>query len=410
MPRENAAALAENVLSIRPPADEFRESDGLVERWALFALDGFGIALDLREDGVAEPEALVAELVHELRLVFPAGGVHRTHRFEQAERQERVDGGGHVRAEGDRAGASKVSAHRPGVQLTWGFRDSRPRPASIFSPFPRPERQIEEGLVIRALVGAAVAAGITAAARKTRTLSESGQWAAFLFGIVTTAAGWWWAGLLIAFFVSSAALTRWRAPEKVQRTEGTLPHGLERNATQVLVNGGLFVLFVLAARYAESERWAYAALGALAAASSDTWSTEIGTLFGAKPRLITTWKEVEPGMSGGVSIEGFGAGIAGALFIALPGAFAIPDHHLRLAVAAALGGFGGCIADSLIGATLQSRRFCDRCRNWTERRTHTCGYRTRHARGIYWVTNDIVNLAGTFAGAVIAVLSSTLMH
>jgi uncharacterized protein (TIGR00297 family) len=264
-------------------------------------------------------------------------------------------------------------------------------------------------MVIRALAGAALAAAITAGARKTHTLSESGQWAAFFSGILAAMAGWWWAASLIAFFVTSSALTRWRAAEKAQKTEGTLPRAWERNAPQVLANGGLFVLFAFGAQYTGRERLAYAALGALAAASSDTWSTEIGTLFGGTPRLITTWKEVEPGMSGGVSAAGFAAGIAGALFIALFGAFAVPQHHARLAEAAAIGGFGGCLADSLIGATLQLRRYCDRCHRWSERRVHSCGYRTREARGISWLSNDAVNLCGTLAGAVIAVLAGWLL-
>ena len=94
--RENPAALAEYVLCVGPAADELRERDGFVERRALLAAHGLGVALDLREDGVAQAEALVAQLVHELRLVLAAGRINRTHRFEQAERKEWVDGGGHV--------------------------------------------------------------------------------------------------------------------------------------------------------------------------------------------------------------------------------------------------------------------------------------------------------------------------
>jgi len=254
-----------------------------------------------------------------------------------------------------------------------------------------------------------LAGAITAGARVTRTLTESGQWAAFAAGILATAAGWWWSGTLIVFFVTSSLLTRWRQPERMAKTEGTLPRATERNAKQVLANGGLFALLSFASTYLRNERLAFAALGALAAASSDTWSTEIGTVLGGAPRMITTGAIVEPGMSGAVTRAGFGAAIAGAAFIALLGAFAIPLHHQRIAIAAAIGGIGGGLIDSLIGATLQSRRFCDRCRHWTERRVHACGFRTRHARGIYWLSNDAVNLCGTFAGAVIAVTAGWLM-
>lgn len=264
-------------------------------------------------------------------------------------------------------------------------------------------------MVIRALAGAVLAGAITAGARKTRTLSESGQWAAFFSGIVATAAGWWWAAVLIAFFGTSAALTHWRSDAKLAKTQATLPRASERNAAQVFANGGLFVLFAFGAKYTGRELLAFAALGALAAAASDTWSTEIGTLFGGTPRLITTGRAVEPGISGGVTVAGLGAGIAGAAFIALAGAWAIPQHHARLAMAVFAGGFGGCLADSLLGATVQAKRFCDRCGKWTERRVHSCGYRTRLGRGIYWMSNDVVNLLGTFAGAAIAVLAGRMM-
>jgi uncharacterized protein (TIGR00297 family) len=265
-------------------------------------------------------------------------------------------------------------------------------------------------MVIRALAGAVIAGAITAVARKTRTLSESGQWAAFFSGIVAAAAGWWWALTLIVFFVTSAALTKWRMADKMRLTEGALPRANERNASQVLANGGVYVLLAFGSAEGTRERLAFAALGALAAAASDTWSTEIGTLFGGTPRLITTGARVEPGMSGGVTIAGFGGAIAGASLIALCGAFAIPNHHKQLAIAASIGGFGGGLVDSIIGATLQSKRFCDRCRHWTERRVHVCGFRTRHARGIQWMSNDAVNLCGTVAGAAIAMLTRSLVN
>lgn len=269
---------------------------------------------------------------------------------------------------------------------------------------------IEQALVIRALAGAAVAGAVTAGARKTRTLSESGQWAAFFSGVIATAAGWWWALTLIVFFVAAVALTRWRLADKLRLTEGTLPRATERSARQVLANGGVFVVLALAATYTGRERLAFAALGALAAASSDTWSTEIGTLFGGTPRLITTGRTVEPGMSGGVTAVGLAAAVAGALLVAVVGAFAISQHHAHLALAAALGGMGGGLMDSIVGATIQSKRFCDRCLRATERRVHTCGYRTRQTRGIRWMSNDAVNLCGTVTGAAIAMVAGSFLN
>ena len=62
------------------------------------------------------------------------------------------------------------------------------------------------------------------------------------------------------------------------------------------------------------------------------------------------------------------------------------------------------IADSVVGATLQDRRWCDTCQTSTERAVHGCGTPTRHAGGITAVDNDLVNLIATVAGAAVAAL------
>jgi uncharacterized protein (TIGR00297 family) len=199
--------------------------------------------------------------------------------------------------------------------------------------------------------------------------------------------------------VSSSVLTRWGGQQKFERTSKTVSQTEQRNATQVFANGGLFAIAALTATLSGQPEFALAALGALAAAAADTWSTEIGTLFGGQPHSIITWRPVAAGMSGGVTPVGTLAGLAGALLIAVLGAMTIGARDWRIGTAVLLGGFTGCIADSVIGGTMQSRRWCDRCREWTERRVHPCGFRTAHRRGVYWMTNDLVNGLATVTGA-----------
>ena len=269
---------------------------------------------------------------------------------------------------------------------------------------------IEQALIIRGLIGAIAAGIITGWAKQRGSLTASGQWAAFFMGVVVTAVGWPWAALLIAFFLTSTALTRWRAKEKLQFTVATLPQSTERTATQVFANGGLFMLCAVASARSGNFWWALAGTGGLAAASADTWSTEIGTLFGVAPRSILTWRPIARGMSGGISVPGTAAALAGSLFIAGLAAFAMPGIGWRMTAAATLGGFVGCLGDSALGAGLQSRRWCDRCREWTERRVHPCGYRTAHRRGFAWMSNDVVNALATLIGAIAAVAVGELLR
>jgi uncharacterized protein (TIGR00297 family) len=263
--------------------------------------------------------------------------------------------------------------------------------------------------MVRALGGAIGAGLITANARQNNTLAISGQWAAFATGIIAAAAGWWWAAILIVFFISSTALTRWGGQQKFERTIRTVPQTEQRNATQVFANGGLFALAALEATLTGRPIFVLAALGALAAAAADTWSTEIGTLFGGQPHSIVTWRPVSAGMSGGITPIGTVAGIGGALLIAVLGAVTIGAGNWRMGTAVLLGGFIGCIADSVIGGTMQSRRWCDRCSEWTERRVHPCGFRTAHRRGFHWMTNDLVNALATVTGAAATIGVSWLL-
>lgn len=274
------------------------------------------------------------------------------------------------------------------------------RPAASF----RSTVQNFQELILRGLAGAVVAGVITGMARTRGMLSPGGQAAAFAIGVIVTAAGWGWAMLLITFFVTSTGLTLWRAEDKMRRTINTTPQVAERSGAQVLANGGLFALFLLANIRSPHPRWEFAALGAVAAANADTWATEIGVMLGGTPRSLFTWRRVPLGMSGGVTIMGTLAGALGALLIGAVAASLMPLLGKNTMLLGFIGGFAGMVADSLAGATLQARRYCDRCRQWTERRVHPCGYRTTHRRGLKWVTNDEVNVLGTLSGAVVALV------
>jgi uncharacterized protein (TIGR00297 family) len=257
-------------------------------------------------------------------------------------------------------------------------------------------------MVYRVAAGLLAAAAIALGARRAGSLSTSGAVAAMAVGTAAVAAGWRWGALLVAYFIASSLLSRRGAAEKARRTGGVVEKGGPRDVIQVLANGGVFALCALLAALAGAPAnapLAVAALGALAAATADTWATEVGTLFGGTPRSLLTLRRVPPGTSGAVSLAGTLAMIAGALFIALLA------RALSLTSAVgivAIGGAAGAMADSLLGATLQERRWCDACALATERRVHDCGAATRLAGGQAWMDNDAVNLLATLVGAVVA--------
>ena len=100
-------------------------------------------------------------------------------------------------------------------------------------------------MIARAAAGALVAAAIAAAAWRAGSLSRSGAAAAFFVGTIAIAAGWTWGALLIAYFASSSLLSRAGASLKAQRSGSVVEKAGARDATQVLANGGVFVLAAL---------------------------------------------------------------------------------------------------------------------------------------------------------------------
>jgi uncharacterized membrane protein len=174
---------------------------------------------------------------------------------------------------------------------------------------------------------------------------------------------------------------------------------------QVAANGGLFAIAVVLGEGLGDPRFLVAGLGALSAAAADTWATELGTLWGGTPRSILSGRPLAPGVSGGITAVGVAASAVAAVLMALASDLLIPaavDPGSRVATAVFAAGLLGSLGDSVLGASVQSMRWCDQCRAWTERRVHTCKYRTAHARGLRWMTNDTVNFLATVAGALVA--------
>jgi len=212
---------------------------------------------------------------------------------------------------------------------------------------------------------------------------------------VGTAVGWGLgpAGLfvLFVFFVSGSLLGH--------LAEG---RGPRRTARQVVANGGVAAVAAL------SGAWSVAT-GALAAATADTWATEIGSFSPFPPRLITSGARVTRGASGGITALGSAGGVAGAALIAALAHMLAPRGMGSIAPGFAIltaAGVLGMLADSVLGATLQGTYACPACDARFERGNGVCHEPMRLVRGWRWLDNDGVNLAATLVGAAAVALGS----
>jgi uncharacterized protein (TIGR00297 family) len=240
---------------------------------------------------------------------------------------------------------------------------------------------------------------------RMHALSSSGAWAAVISGsLIFGLGGLPWAVLLLTFFISSSALSKAFSRRKSAVNE-KFSKGSRREWDQVFANGGLgVILVVLYSLYPEKDWLWIAYTGAIAAVNADTWATEVGVLSHTPPRLITTGKVVERGTSGGITLVGSLAAFLGSLLISLVAAFMSPDTNLPLFIlVGSVGGMGGALVDSLLGASVQGIYFCPSCNKETERHPlHSCGAATSPLRGWRWVNNEIVNFSCSLFGAFTA--------
>ena len=245
--------------------------------------------------------------------------------------------------------------------------------------------------------GALLAGAVAAAALRAHALTPTGALAAFCIGTITFGVGGWPAtAVLFAFFLPSSALSRLGRAEKQSLVD--IGKVGARDAWQVLANGGIATLALLfSLRFGAPALVGFA--GAFAAASADTWGTEIGTLARGVPHSILTFRPLAAGLSGGVTIQGTIAEVAGAAFVAIVAAWAGVAPFLPVFI----GGVAGALADSILGASLQALRWCPNCKRDCETNPHKCGTPTVVRRGVAWFDNDAVNFAATSCGAILAV-------
>jgi uncharacterized protein (TIGR00297 family) len=214
------------------------------------------------------------------------------------------------------------------------------------------------------------------------TASVAGMLTGVLLGLLTIVfGGFGWFAVLISFFAIGGLSTKFRYDSKKRRGVAEDNDGA-RGTGNVLGNAAVALVAVVC--YAagpwlpvSANVFQFAFAGSLAAAMSDTLSSEIGGLYD-HPRLITTFEPVAPGTDGGVTWQGELAGVGGAGLVAAFAYVLFPDVTLAGAAVVLVGGVAGMTVDSLLGATVEGDR----------------------------VGNEAVNFLATLVGAVVSTVAA----
>ena len=242
------------------------------------------------------------------------------------------------------------------------------------------------------IVALGAAALVAATAWRFGALDVGGACAATLVGAAVFGFGGLGpAILLVLFFASASALSA--LPGRSDRSR--------RSARQVFANGSIAALAV--ALFGSDQLADLLLIGAVAAATADTWATEIGVRFGKNPRSILTFRPRPPGTSGAVSLAGTVASVAGAVGVGLAGVWLTHGQAGPALIAGIGGGVAGSLVDSVLGDSLQARYRCSACKLRPQVARHGgCHERAEHVGGVPGLDNDVVNWITTLTGTAIA--------
>lgn len=255
-------------------------------------------------------------------------------------------------------------------------------------------------------VGGILSLIIALVAFRLKALSGSGAVGAVLIGtIVFGFGGILFAVPLIFFFVSSNLLSAIRTARK-DSVINILGKSGPRDLKQVLANGAAAAAMVPIYAITGEIFWFFLYLAAVSEAAADTWATELGTLSRHRPISIVTFRKIDPGLSGGVTVLGTLGALAGAVATAGSGYLTMMLMNQKMNIAdlawpvVILFGFIGSLIDSFIGGAWQGQYRCSICGKIVERTLH-CGRETILCRGYRFIGNDLVNFFGTVSGILL---------
>lgn len=155
------------------------------------------------------------------------------------------------------------------------------------------------------------------------------------------------------FFVLGTLATKWKFEQKQQLKLEQENNGI-RNWIHAFSNGGVpAICSLLVILFPKLEILTFAATAAIAAALSDTLSSEFGNVYGKKYIDILSFSKGKRGDDGVISLEGTLVGLVGSALIATVCGILINDYSVIFPISIA--GFAGNIIDSYLGATLQRK-------------------------------------------------------
>ncbi|MCU1348439.1 MAG: putative rane protein [Acidobacteria bacterium] len=222
------------------------------------------------------------------------------------------------------------------------------------------------------------------AARSVDVAGAVGGW--ILGAVIILGAGGSLYVTLLAFFILGTLATKLGYARKA-RLGLAQERGGRRGAAHAFANVGVAAICAVAVWRHSSLLPLFMGIAALATAAADTVASEIGQLIGRRTFLPLTFRRVEPGTEGAISLEGTLAGLLAGFIVAATGISAAVSHlgtafvgEVNVDKGHAIGTITAC---ALLGSYIESI-----AGSWNRKRANP-------------VPNGVLNFFNTAVGAVL---------
>ena len=209
-----------------------------------------------------------------------------------------------------------------------------------------------------------------------------------------------WLAIIFYMFASSSIISK-ILPQQ-QGIVQTIAKPGGRDYVQALANLGVSICLYAVYLLKPYDFLMIGFLASIIGANADSWASEIGRLSKKTPNLITTFKPIKHGISGGITMMGTFGGILGGLFIFLLSYFTLQNKNYeflftkRSITVILVSGIAGLFIDSYLGAWFQALYQSKVGLNEKKE--------GQIIKGFHWMTNDLVNFISTFLSAIFGML------
>ncbi len=250
------------------------------------------------------------------------------------------------------------------------------------------------GLTFEIVVTVSPFLAMLAIASKSLTVS-GGVCALFLFYVIGFFGNGYVPVLFLASMFAAASAVSAVTHRVYSRREGVVAMKFTRTGKQVVGVGAISALCLVIYYFTDIEYFYAMFFLGIAEQFADSMASDIGRLGKGKNVDIIRLKQVEKGISGGVSFLGTSCALAASFLLLLfPLVFRILNWQYYLVLSAVA--FLGTLIDSAFGSLFQALYYCPACGEKTEDSSH-CDGKPKLVKGFPLIGNVSVNVLSGFA-------------